>query len=594
MERFSHFDFQRSSGGVVSRTIRLVFVAAIVFGIPIDDALGDRLADDPAAPKLKIKQLNLRHEPSSDSRMYAQNFWSIDRFFGRSAPNSAPRQNPNTSRSGDERADALSNELKQQVIQQLRGALPAPPTRGPLLLIVSIPKQTVTLYDAGVAVAESPVSSGTTSNPTPTGIFSVLEKHWWHRSNIYSAAPMPYMQRINWEGVALHAGELPGYPASHGCIRLPYEFALRLWGTTKIGTRVIVTNDDVEPVEIAHKQLFAFSSMNGQASESKYDYRTAPAIKPSLPSAPISMNVPVAPSLSVNEILGGSTPNPTASEPKILAGQSDKRFGPGTAANTDANAKPVDKSSTADAIDAEATDGIEYDATMNTVQYHELIVSNDTALNGSNEVSIVHPSLPTETFLTRAENLPIKADQPPHSWAQSIKIANLDAPIGSMPNTATSQSRSFNSPFPPPVAPTPLQERLLRPGPLSILISSRDQRMYVRKGLEPLFDVPIRIANYGRPIGTHLFTAVAPGGDGVTMRWMVVSLPSTLPAMSPRMAGKPLAAASDALDRLDLPKGASDFISGLPSIGTTLIITDQGLGRSASALDTDFMVLTRN
>ena len=72
----------------------------------------------------------------------------------------------------------------------------------------------------------------------------------WHRSNIYSGAPMPYMQRITWSGIALHAGDLPGYPASHGCIRLKSDIAIRLWNLTKRGTRVIVTYDDVRPVEI--------------------------------------------------------------------------------------------------------------------------------------------------------------------------------------------------------------------------------------------------------------------------------------------------------------------------------------------------------
>ena len=146
--------------------------------------------------------------------------------------------------------------LKQKIAQDLLKAPPAPPTRGPLLLTVSIAKQTVTLYDGGVAVAKSPVSTGTPERPTPTGIFSVIEKQWWHRSNLYSAAPMPFMQRITWSGVALHAGELPGYAASHGCIRLPESFALRLWGTTKIGARVIITRDEVAPLEIKHARLF--------------------------------------------------------------------------------------------------------------------------------------------------------------------------------------------------------------------------------------------------------------------------------------------------------------------------------------------------
>ena len=92
--------------------------------------------------------------------------------------------------------------------------------KGPLQIIISITDQRVALYDNGALIARSSVSTGVQGHPTPLGIFSVISKQRWHRSNIYSAAPMPYMQRITWSGIALHAGDLPGYPASHGCIRL--------------------------------------------------------------------------------------------------------------------------------------------------------------------------------------------------------------------------------------------------------------------------------------------------------------------------------------------------------------------------------------
>jgi len=127
--------------------------------------------------------------------------------------------------------------------------------QGPLHIIISIAKQRVTVYANGTAVARAPVSTGVPDHPTPMGIFAVISKARWHRSNIYSGAPMPYMQRITWSGIALHAGMLPGYPASHGCIRLPEDFATRLWGLSKIGARVIITRDEVAPVAIAHPRL---------------------------------------------------------------------------------------------------------------------------------------------------------------------------------------------------------------------------------------------------------------------------------------------------------------------------------------------------
>ena len=124
------------------------------------------------------------------------------------------------------------------------------------LIVISIPKQRITAYGAGGFHRQGAVSTGRTGFPTPTGVFSIIQKNRYHRSNIYSGAPMPFMQRITWSGVAMHEGVLPGYPASHGCIRLTHQFASELWGMTRMGVRVIVTPDDAQPVEMAHAKLF--------------------------------------------------------------------------------------------------------------------------------------------------------------------------------------------------------------------------------------------------------------------------------------------------------------------------------------------------
>jgi len=125
----------------------------------------------------------------------------------------------------------------------------------PLIINVSIAKQKVRIYDANGLFAEAPVSTGMAGHPTPMGVFSVIQKDRYHHSNIYSGAPMPYMQRITWGGVALHEGVLPGYPASHGCIRMPGAFAVKMWGWTKMGARVIVTPGELEPVSFTHALL---------------------------------------------------------------------------------------------------------------------------------------------------------------------------------------------------------------------------------------------------------------------------------------------------------------------------------------------------
>jgi hypothetical protein len=128
--------------------------------------------------------------------------------------------------------------------------------KGPLTIVVSVAKQRVTLFADGKEVAEAPVSTGTIGHETPMGIYAVIAKSRFHESNIYSGAPMPYMQRITWSGIALHEGPLPGHAASHGCIRLPGSFASSLFKVTRMGARVVITRDSVAPVAFASPLLF--------------------------------------------------------------------------------------------------------------------------------------------------------------------------------------------------------------------------------------------------------------------------------------------------------------------------------------------------
>src|SRR6478736_2971226 len=129
-------------------------------------------------------------------------------------------------------------------------------TGAPIMAIVSLRSQQITVYDADGWIMRAPVSSGEVGRETPAGIFSVIQKDAEHHSNLYDDAYMPHMQRLTWSGIALHGGLLPGHPASHGCIRLPYDFAAHLFDLTKLGMRVIVAPSDVAPVSIAHPALF--------------------------------------------------------------------------------------------------------------------------------------------------------------------------------------------------------------------------------------------------------------------------------------------------------------------------------------------------
>src|SRR5476649_2705404 len=127
----------------------------------------------------------------------------------------------------------------------------------PVMAIVSIKTQQVTFYDADGWILHAPVSTGTTGRETPAGVFALLEKDKDHHSSLYDDASMPNMQRITWNGIALHGGPLPGHAASHGCVRMPYGFAEDLFEKTRIGMRVIISPNDAAPVEFSNPALFA-------------------------------------------------------------------------------------------------------------------------------------------------------------------------------------------------------------------------------------------------------------------------------------------------------------------------------------------------
>ena len=122
---------------------------------------------------------------------------------------------------------------------------------GPVEIVISLGQQRLYAYRGGELIGASTISSGRKGYESPIGRFQILEKKKFHRSNRYDDAPMPFMQRLNWYGIALHAGEIPGYPASHGCIRLPTKFAQALFGVTERGGFVFVTEDEPESPEAA-------------------------------------------------------------------------------------------------------------------------------------------------------------------------------------------------------------------------------------------------------------------------------------------------------------------------------------------------------
>ena len=267
---------------------------------------------------------------------------------------------------------------------------------------------------------------------------------------------MPYMQRITWSGIALHAGVLPGHPASHGCIRLKNDFAILLWRLTKRGTRVIIAPDDIRPVEIAH------------------------------------------PHLSVSKQKAASGP-------------------------------PESRAAIAD------------NAAMATTAVHP-------------------PSTPN---------------------ADTQQVTDLQAP-GSMRAA---------------VAPRKV-------APVSVFVSRKSSKLFVRQGFTPLFDIPVRIQVPEQSLGTHVFTVMGFQNEGETVRWTVVSMPEkSPPTPSERRArGKQIVEttppvsspdkANAALDRIEIPQDVVERISELLTPGSSLIVSDYGISEETGK-DTDFIVVTQ-
>jgi lipoprotein-anchoring transpeptidase ErfK/SrfK len=354
--------------------------------------------------------------------------------------------------------------------------------KGLLSVIISIDKQRLTLYSDGQPIAYSRVSTGVPGHPTPTGVFSVIQKDRWHHSNIYSNAPMYFMQRITWSGVAMHEGVVPNHPASHGCIRLPGAFARQMWGITKLGVRVIITHGEVTPVAISNERLFTL--------------KREPA------------------------------------EPK-----------------GEAQAKLETTGGTSNAFELAQLSAARRDGRA----------SNPTVLDVSKPLA---PALDAMAY-------------------------------------ALGTPRETTGPEFKPVEPKPL-----RPGPIAVFISRKEGKIFVRKGFEPVFDAPVTFEDPNRPLGTHVFTALAVNGDNTTLRWNVVSMPGAgSPPVKKSAKGKrvetpaapvvgPASNATEALDRVTIPQDALERISELMSPGASLIISDKGLG-GETGKGTDFIVLTR-
>jgi len=483
---------------------------------------------------------------------------------------------------------------------------------GPLIVNVSLNRQRLTVYDAHGAIASSPVSSGRVGYATPAGVYTIVQKKRMHYSNLYDSAPMPNMQRLTWSGVALHAGALPGYPASHGCIRLPHGFSKTLFGMTRMGTRVIVSRDPVTPVAIVHERLFTAAPPDDDvAAAPPRETKVADASGATGASDDAAHAEPGHLSYRERRRIAGEKLNAeirTAGyarlEKQIVLAEAQRAAGPARKPLVEARAEAERLAAHLAELE-ESIVNVERELT-------DLLLARETT--GKRKSEAMEPSkriakiatleerlarLPAEIdatriacqqadeALTKAERVAKEAEDRRTAAMHALMLANAELERG------LSKERAMRK----------LAE--LRDRPVSVFISRAKQRLYVRQGYDDIFDVEVTFDRPDDPVGTHVFTALAVAENKTDMTWSVASIPyvssrsamkkksRTLKAPEPVPAVNPASqTAAAALDRITIPEDARAQISDVMKPGSSIVISDLGIGNETGAY-TDFIVPLR-
>jgi chemotaxis protein histidine kinase CheA len=338
----------------------------------------------------------------------------------------------------------------------------------PIMAIVSIKSQNVTLYDAEGWTLRAPVSTGTSGRETPAGVFAIVEKKPDHRSNMYDDAHMPHMQRITWNGIALHGGPLPGYAASHGCVRMPFGFAEKVFDKTRIGMRVIIAPNDAAPVEISHKALFGPNAAALAAAPARAETLAREAAQAAVAADEAKKAAAVAPRQAAS----------IAASLRKLEGQKK---------SADAQLASAEK-----ALAAAKTD----QARTKAEEAKQKAAAKAAALTTELEAAKANAKAKLDAAATAKDTL--KA-------AEAKKVATakaaLDAKLATEP-VSIYISRATQKLY--------VRRNTHKPLPDAGVM------------FDATIEVPITIRDPGKRIGTHVFTAVA--RDGAGLRWTAVTI----------------------------------------------------------------------
>lgn len=423
--------------------------------------------------------------------------------------------------------DAGAADRRNQTVASITPRTPGEP----ILAIVSLRSQRITVYDTNGLILRSQVSSGQRGRETPAGIFSIIQKDAEHYSNIYDDAYMPNMQRLTWSGIALHGGVVPGYPASHGCVRMPYDFAKELFDLSQVGLRIILSPSDVAPTEIVHPIL--------------------------------SLSKPDDSALAANRVAEADEAARKADQARRAAGAAFRE-------------------ATQALVPVRTTENLKLRANMQLAAAEVALASpltpegKDQAERTKSDTVARIAELETQLESAKA-NLQPKLDALNSARRAALSAENVQAATAEAARQAAHQL-----------------------APMSVLISRKTQRLYVRQDFAPTFESTVTILDADRPIGTHVFTAMEKTNGG--LRWSVVSLntehgqgaSARRRSHVDNIQGVDLKEnnqedAKSALDRIVIPQEALERISWVAP-RSSLIITDEALS-SETGKGTDFVVL---
>jgi hypothetical protein len=523
------------------------------------------------------------------------------------------------------RSERRTKPQKARVVEQAKPL----ETDGPLLMLVSLNQQRMYVYDGNGLVVQTRVSSGRTGHETPIGIYSILEKKIDHTSNIYLDAKMPHMQRLTMTGIALHGGVVPGYPASGGCVRLPFDFARRFFNMTDINQRVVIAPDVHAPAVLEHPLLFSALPSLAQAGTAgeRAESTGAKAIKVGVDAAETLLGVGSAHAATDPEMRTVESAAEArraerqalvdaiaaAGERRATAAESEK-----AAVRAIADAKAAAKAARSAANAAERA-VYKAKAALQSQERDLKKIAARLAKEASRMRADKLEELRAAEVTERERIAPLTEDitrtaEAAKSAAAAVKaadqavakaVSDLKAAKAEIKNAAVAETAAKKA-----VATFDRQQQN-RGLPVSVFVSSATGLVQVRQGFELVAEGQATIENPSVPLDTFIFSAVGWKDDSKTaLKWHVTEVQENsvggvsyaeddLPRDRKKKAAEPVktpfetdtAKAVRTLDRIKLPKDVSDRVAEVVKPGSTLIVSSYDVSRSETKYaGTDFIV----